>query len=86
MILDFQKFQLQNSNFFLRYYHYTLNNNGVLEHHGDSYEHDYLTDLIGRRAKSFVSNYDKKNPFLMVLATPAPHAPFTPAPQHSAGV
>ena len=57
-----------------------------MEHHGDNYENDYLTDLIGRKAKRFVSNYDEKNPFLMVLATPAPHAPFTPAPQHSAGM
>ena len=67
---------------FLRYYNYTLNNNGVLEWHGDNYEQDYLTDLIGRKALNFLADYEGENPFLMVLATPSPHAPFTPAPQH----
>ena len=55
----------------------------MLEWHGDDYEEDYLTDLIGRKALKFIADYESKNPFLMVLATPSPHAPFTPAPQHS---
>jgi hypothetical protein len=54
----------------------------VLEWHGDNYEQDYLTDLIGRKALNFLADYEGENPFLMVLATPSPHAPFTPAPQH----
>jgi len=66
-----------------KYYNYTLNVNGVLEDHGDSYENDYLTDIIGRHALEFLSNHDGERPFLMVLATPASHAPFTPAPQYS---
>ena len=60
-----------------------MNVNGVLEDHGDDYEKDYLTDNIGRYALDFLSNRDIERPFLMVLALPASHAPFTPAPQYS---
>ena len=60
-----------------------MNVNGVLEDHGDDYEKDYLTDNIGRYALDFLSNRDSERPFLMVLALPASHAPFTPAPQYS---
>ena len=74
-----------------RYYNYTLSINGKAEIHGDNYETDYLTDVIGRKAEDFLDRYevlrDQKgantmNPFLMVLSTPAPHDPFTPAPQY----
>ena len=60
-----------------------MNVNGVLEDHGDDYEKDYLTDNIGRYAIDFLSNRDSERPFLMILALPASHAPFTPAPQYS---
>ena len=51
---------------------------------------DYLTDLIGRQAIDFLDShvvkekeqFNEYSPFLMVLSTPAPHAPFTPAPQY----
>ena len=66
-----------------KYYNYSLNVNGVLEDHGDDYEKDYLTDNIGRYAIDFLSNRESERPFLMVLALPASHAPFTPAPQYS---
>ncbi len=66
--------------------------NGKRESHGSDYETDYLTDEIGRKADSFLDAYDQaagegeegdaRPPFLMVLSTPAPHAPFTPAPQY----
>jgi len=62
---------------------YTLSRNGVAEKHADNYEEDYLTDLLGREATSFLSSRDPSRPFLMVLATPASHAPFTPAPQYA---
>jgi len=65
-----------------RYYNYTINVNGELQWHGDDYDHDYLTDLIGSLALDFLDQR-KKQSFLMVLSTPAPHAPFTPAPQYS---
>jgi len=65
------------------YYNYTLSANGVSEVHGSNYEEDYLTDVIGRKAESFLQAWDKSSPFLMVLGTPASHAPFTPAPQYA---
>ena len=74
-----------------RYYNYTLSINGKAETHGDNYENDYLTDVIGRKADLFLDAYEElrdergqreTNPFLMVLSTPAPHDPFTPAPQY----
>ena len=61
-----------------RYYNYILNINGRLERHGNNYTQDYLTDVIGRLALNFLSNRTCEKPFLMVLATPSPHAPFTP--------
>ena len=76
----------------LRYYNYTLSVDGVAEEHGDNYENDYLTDIIGRKAEAWMDEYEAQrdqrgeelmNPFLMVLSTPAPHGPFTPAPQYA---
>ena len=74
----------------LRYYNYKLSIDGKEESHGNDYEADYLTDLIGRKAVDFLDSYGEMeekqskdmDPFLMVLSTPAPHAPFTPAPQY----
>ena len=66
--------------------------NGVAEEHGDDYEKDYLTDVIHRKAMDWLADYrtlkDESddgivNPFLMVLATPAPHGPVTPAPKYA---
>ncbi len=72
-----------------RYYNYDLSVNGKRESHGSDYSSDYLTDEIGRKAGSFLDAYEvlsreegARQPFLMVLSTPAPHAPFTPAPQY----
>ncbi len=70
-----------------RYYDYVLSINGKEESHGSNYSTDYLTDVLGRKAKSFFDLYfslssKPKTPFLLVLGTPAPHAPFTPAPQY----
>ncbi|KAI5634206.1 sulfatase domain-containing protein [Phthorimaea operculella] len=61
------------------YYDYTISNNGVPTHSDDL----YLTDVIRHTAISFIDNHtDSGPPFLMVLAPPAPHQPFTPAPRH----
>lgn len=68
-----------------RYYNYTLSVNGKVEKHGDNYTKDYLTDVIRRKAVHFLDNMSRSadpKPFLMVLAPPACHAPFTPAPQY----
>ena len=82
-----------------KYYNYSLSVNGTLEKHGDKYENDYLTDVIGKKADKFLlswfmrGNGKERNrkrlprndaaPFFMMLSVPAPHAPFIPAPQHS---
>ncbi|XP_049879116.1 N-acetylglucosamine-6-sulfatase-like [Pectinophora gossypiella] len=60
------------------YYNYTISNNGVPTHSTDL----YLTDVIRDVAISYIENQTESRPFLMVLAPPAPHQPFTPAPRH----
>ena len=59
-----------------------MSDNGIEEKHGDNYEKDYHTDLIHNRSLNFLETRDKEKPFLMVLAPPASHAPFIPAPQY----
>lgn len=49
-----------------QYYNYSLSVNGKEEKHGDSYEADYLTDLI-------VSMLTDRKP---ALAWPTAHTPF----------
>ncbi|KAG8010450.1 N-acetylglucosamine-6-sulfatase [Nibea albiflora] len=65
-----------------QYYNYTLSVNGKEEKHGDSYEKDYLTDLIANRSLNFLDNRSPQHPFFMMLAPPAPHSPWTAAPQY----
>merc|ERR1719450_1020665 len=65
-----------------KYYNYTLSVNGSEEKHGDNYSEDYHTDLIYNRSLTFLDHRDAEKPFLIVLAPPASHAPFTPAPQY----
>ncbi|KPJ11569.1 N-acetylglucosamine-6-sulfatase [Papilio machaon] len=60
------------------YYNYTISNNGVPTHSTDL----YLTDIIRDLSISYIENQTGSEPFLMVLAPPAPHQPFTPAPRH----
>ncbi|XP_077488843.1 N-acetylglucosamine-6-sulfatase-like [Amblyomma americanum] len=65
------------------YYNYTLSVNGVPEKHGDSPDKDYLTDVMAAKALTFLENRpDSRRPFFMMLSTPAPHQPFTPAVRH----
>ena len=53
-----------------RYYNYTLNNNGVLEHHGDNYERDYLPDLITNHTLNLIKEMKHySSPFMAVLGT-----------------
>ncbi|CAH2052219.1 unnamed protein product, partial [Iphiclides podalirius] len=60
------------------YYNYTISNNGVPTHSTDL----YLTDIIRDLSISYIENQTESRPFLMVLAPPAPHQPFTPADRH----
>ncbi|XP_050679637.1 N-acetylglucosamine-6-sulfatase-like [Leptidea sinapis] len=60
------------------YYDYTLSNNGVPTNYSDL----YLTDVIRDLGTSYIKKQTESQPFLMVLAPPAPHEPFTPAPRY----
>ena len=69
-----------------KYYNYSVSKNGVEVKHGDDYANDYFTDLIANASVDFIRKAVGENsnsPFLLVAATPAPHAPFTPAPQYA---
>ena len=70
-----------------KFYNYSLSVDGVRKRYGDSYaDGDYLTEVIGEKALDFLDSYTAKPdrpPFLMVLEVPAPHWPFTPAPQYA---
>ena len=60
---------------------YTLNSDGHLHryHHAPS---EYLTDVLARKSLSFISSSTKRNvPFMLEIATFAPHSPFVPAPR-----
>ncbi|MCF3960264.1 sulfatase family protein [Streptomyces fuscigenes] len=62
-------------------FNYNLNENGKVVHYGHSPK-DYLTDVLSGKAASFVdSSARAKKPFMLELATFAPHAPSTPAPR-----
>ncbi|KAH8402453.1 hypothetical protein KR009_012038, partial [Drosophila setifemur] len=68
-----------------RYYNYTLLENLRKVH----YESTYLTDLLCNRTVDFLRNATQvreengdRQPFFAMVAPPAPHAPFTPAPRH----
>lgn len=60
---------------------YNLNENGKVVHYGHDPQ-DYLTDVVARKADSFIDTAagDHK-PFMLELATFAPHAPSTPTPR-----
>jgi len=65
-----------------RYYNYTLRENSGNVH----YESSYLTDLLRDRAADFLRNATiptgNVQPFFAMVAPPAAHEPFTPAPRH----
>jgi arylsulfatase A-like enzyme len=59
---------------------YLLNRNGEVRHYGDS-ARDYMVDVLSRIANEFVEGVGD-DPFLIEIATFAPHAPYTPAPRY----
>jgi arylsulfatase A-like enzyme len=60
---------------------YTLNENHALVHYGHQPQ-DYLTDVIAGKGAAFIADSAAAGtPFLLELATFAPHAPYTPAPR-----
>jgi N-acetylglucosamine-6-sulfatase len=60
---------------------YALNENGVVRKYG-SKPADYLTDVLSAKATAFVTTSAKAgSPFMLEVATYAPHSPYTPAPR-----
>lgn len=69
------------------YFGYNLNNNGVLEHFGQTAA-DYSTDVLAGEALSFINTYaNKPKPFFLLLTPNAPHSSSKlgaePAPRHA---
>ena len=51
-----------------RYYNYSLNHDGKMEHHGDDYARDYLPDLITNRTVELIEEMkEESSPFMAVL-------------------
>jgi N-acetylglucosamine-6-sulfatase len=63
-------------------FHYTLNENRNLVRY-DGRPEDYLTDVLSNKGAAFITRSAKaRKPFLLEVATFAPHAPYNPAPRH----
>jgi N-acetylglucosamine-6-sulfatase len=60
-------------------FNYNINQNGKVAHYGDD-PTDYLTDVLSGMAVNFIKQASG-TPFLIEIATFAPHAPYTPAPR-----
>ncbi len=62
-------------------FNYQLNENGQLVSYG-SQPRDYLTDVMAGKGAAFIKSAAQAgNPFMLEIATFAPHAPSTPAPR-----
>jgi arylsulfatase A-like enzyme len=66
-------------------FNYNLNENGRLVHYGGrSDATNYLTDVLATAATNFIDDAAAaQRPFLLEVATFAPHAPYTPAPRNA---
>uniref|UniRef100_A0A7N8XAN8 N-acetylglucosamine-6-sulfatase n=1 Tax=Mastacembelus armatus TaxID=205130 RepID=A0A7N8XAN8_9TELE len=65
-----------------KYYNYTLSLNGKAQKHGADYSKDYLTDVLANMSLDFLQYKSNYQPFFMMVSTPAPHSPWTAAPQY----
>jgi len=61
-------------------FNYELNRNGKIVHYASRPE-DYLTDVVSASAADFIKQQTPDTPFMIEIATFAPHAPYTPAPR-----
>jgi N-acetylglucosamine-6-sulfatase len=62
-------------------YGYHMNSNGRVRYYG-YHAGDYLTSVLSGKAVDFIrSSAAQRRPFLLEVATFAPHSPFTPAPR-----
>ena len=62
-------------------YDYVMDENARRVHYG-SKPRDYLTDVVAAKSERFIRRNAGAAPFLLEVATFAPHEPFTPAPRH----
>lgn len=65
-----------------KYYNYTLSVNGKAQKHGSNYSKDYLTDVLANMSLDFLAYKSNYQPFFMMMSVPAPHSPWTAAPQY----
>lgn len=65
-----------------KYYNYTLSVNGKAQNHGSDYSKDYLTDVLANMSLDFLQYKSNYQPFFMMVSVPAPHSPWTAAPQY----
>ncbi|XP_061618877.1 N-acetylglucosamine-6-sulfatase isoform X1 [Phyllopteryx taeniolatus] len=65
-----------------KYYNYTLSVNGKAQKHGADYSKDYLTDVLANMSVNFLEYKSSYEPFFLMVSTPAPHSPWTAAPQY----
>jgi N-acetylglucosamine-6-sulfatase len=62
-------------------FNYNLNVNGRIVHYGTAPQ-AYLTDVVANKGAAFIDQAAAANkPFLLEIATFAPHSPYTPAPR-----
>jgi Sulfatase len=69
-------------------FNYDVNENGAVVHYGPpppaGNAANYLTDVLAARASAFIDRAAAAHrPFMMEVATFAPHRPYTPAPRNS---
>ena len=70
-------------------FNYELNENGTVVHYGAgpppaANAANYLTDVLAARARAFIDRAaGARKPFVIEVATFAPHSPFTPAPRNA---
>jgi arylsulfatase A-like enzyme len=63
-------------------FNYTLNQNSALQHYGHNAK-SYLTEVLSAKAGSFIdSSTASGKPFMLEVATFAPHRPYTVAPRY----
>ena len=74
-----------------QYYGYTVSDDGVAVHHGRDYAVDYFTDLLKNQSAAFLQTALRSRRLghggaaFALVATPAAHDPFDPAPQYAGG-
>jgi N-acetylglucosamine-6-sulfatase len=67
-----------------REFNYNLNQDRHVVHYGSA-PGDYLTDVLSSKASSFIHGAARaRSPFMVEVATFAPHSPYVPAPRDAA--